>query len=232
MPEPGATAPRADFVQLISSGIEENEAFLWQNARDVYDEVVTLVNDAVDAMISAVRAPTAQADYTETARAFFTYHALLPLANAMVVDLFAGNLPGCFMLLRLLLETLAKCWIADRDYCALPFFAQRLTALEDEGASTSRILREAGRFLDVGDALVALWGDLSRDWVHVPGYSAKVVDTVSATGSIPVWALTIPMPYASTDLEAIRQFGASIRHFRNILASALAAGEPPDTRET
>lgn len=228
MTEPGANSPRTGLVQLVCSAIEENEAFLWQNAHDVYDEAITLANDAIDAMICAVSAPTAPADYTETAWAFFSYHALLPLANAMVVDLFAGNLPGCFMLLRLLLETLAKCWIADSSHPGLPFFAERIQALEDEGESTSRILRKAGRSLALGDALIALWGDLSRNWLHVPGYSRKVVDTISTTGSVPAWALTIPMPYGSTDLEAVRQFGASVRRFRVILTSALSAGERTD----
>jgi hypothetical protein len=224
MPEPDPKSPRTEVVHLVCDAIGENDAFLWQQDQDAYDEAIALVNNAIDAMISASSSPTPRADYTETVWAFLSHHALLPLANAMVVDLFTGNLPGCFMLLRLLVETLAKCWVADSSHPGLPFFGERLQAPEDEGKSTSRILCEAGRSLAVGDALIALWGDLSRNWLHVPGYASKVVDTISATGRVPAWVLAIPMNYSSTDLEAIREFGPHVRSFRRILASARLAG--------
>lgn len=193
MSEATVSDPRADLRHSITRAIEHNEAFLHKNAPDVYDQLVSLVNDAIDAMISASGVPTREADYVERATAFSVYHALLPLRDALLLDLLVGNLPGSFLLLRLLLETLVKCWTPDRDYPQLPFFADRLQALDGDKATTTQMIRTMGEVLQDGGAGIMLWRDLSRQWAHMPGYSRRIVTAVTTTGgTFPLGHLPFP----------------------------------------
>ena len=50
---------------------------------------------------------------TQTPFTFFSNHILMPLSYAVWMDLLCGNLPACFMELRLILESLAGFSLID-----------------------------------------------------------------------------------------------------------------------
>jgi hypothetical protein len=201
--------------------IRENEKFLDNNVEEAYSEVVGLVNDAIKCLGLAVKDVESQEDrvslYLERSMAFFFYHVLSPFSCAIFTDVLTGNVPACFMELRLMLESLAKCYFADSKYSERTFFQERLELLEEEW-STSRLLRELGRELGLGNRFVALWGKLSRGWVHTKGIMDKFVGQIEKS-NVPRWALVIPVNYTENDLDALEELRKRISQFRELLAA-------------
>jgi len=208
-----------DHLAFITKVMRENEKFLHENAQGAYNEVVELVNDAIDLAKQRVKE---KSDYAKFSMAFFIYHILMPYSYAIYVDLLAGNLPVCFMQLRLMLESLAKCYLADSRYANQPFFQRRLELLEKESSSTSKLMKDLGKELRVGNDLKNLWHQLSQDWVHTRGVVDGVVNHLVQNSDVPPWALLIPMSYGASDLGTINKLRDQIANFRELLAIMVA----------
>ncbi|MBC7263410.1 MAG: hypothetical protein H5T64_03520 [Chloroflexi bacterium] len=215
----------AEYVAHIAEVMAENERFLSENAKGTCEEVIELINDAIDEVACAVKRPEREKDYVERAMAFFTHHVLMPLSYAVYFDLLAGNVPACFMELRLILESLVKCYLADSQHPEVPFFQERLELLEQEihqaELSTSKIMKELGEELGRANDFVALWGKLSQDWVHMKGFTDKLVNYVTQMSDMPPWALVIPMNYTLSDLSILEELRDRILQFRSLLATAM-----------
>jgi len=211
----------AEYLAQIFKIMQENEEFIRNNAKAVYDEVIGLINDAIDEVIFAVEKPKRERDYIERSMAFFIYHVLVPFSYAIYLDLLAGNVPACFMELRFMLESLAKCYMADLRYPEVQFFQMRLELLERERLSISRVMEKLGEELGVANGFVALWGKLSQDWVHMKGFTDKLVGYVSEKSDMPPWALVIPMNYTEKDLDILEELRDRISQFRNLLRTSM-----------
>jgi hypothetical protein len=204
-----------DYLAFITKVMRENEEFLHENAKEAYNEVVELVNDAIDLAKQGVKE---KSNYAKFSMDFFIYHILMPYSYAIYVDLLAGNLPVCFMQLRLMLESLAKCCLADSRYADQPFFQQRIELLEKKRLSTSKLMEDLGKELRVGNDFKSLWHQLSQDWVHTRGIADGVVNYVVQNSDVPPWALLIPMSYRASDLGTINKLQEQIVKFRDLLA--------------
>lgn len=204
--------PTEQFTYVVER-MTENEKFLFNNAQDTVEEVVELINDAID----TVQRAEGIREYTERSMGFFIHHILMPSSYAIYVDLLTANLPVCYMELRLILESLVKCYFADSRYPQLSFFQERLESLEQEKQSTSKLMKELGKEAGLGNEFVALWGKLSRDWVHTEGFVSHVVDSVIKKSDIPPWALVVPMSYVESDLDAINELRSRISQLRDLL---------------
>jgi hypothetical protein len=211
-------SPAAELLNLYSKIMEENDKFLYENAEFVYNEVSGLINDAIDLIGSRL---VSHEDYTRRSMGFFIHHILLSASSAIHTNLLIGNLPACFAELRLMLESLVKCYLADLGYPDQPFFQKKLELLENEGKSTSKLMRELGKVLGVGNKFNALWSKLSNDWVHTKGLVARVVNQFVEKSAPPAWALVIPMAYQPSDLEAIEELGKRISQFRMLFKTAI-----------
>jgi len=198
-----------------------NEQFLRKNASQTYGEVIDLINDAIDYVVLAVRKADSVQDYVRHSRSFFLHHILMPFSYAVYLDLMAGNIPACFMQLRLMLESLGKCCLADLRYPDEDFFETKLQLLEGEEARTSRVLRELGRELGSGNDFVALWGKLSHDWIHARGIMSRITDQIIEKSDVPSWGLVIPMSYAESDLDSLEELCKRISQFRRLLTAAM-----------
>lgn len=79
---------------------------------------------------------------------YFGSHVLLPLSFAIRIDLLLGNIPACFFELRLILESMVKCFWADIQYKEPDHFMEKLQSLEEEinksQTSTSKLLDKMG----------------------------------------------------------------------------------------
>src|SRR5439155_27039254 len=137
-----------DYFAHAVDVIRENEEFIRQNAGGTYHEVIKLINNAIDEVALAVERPDREKYYLEHAMSFFTQHVLMPFSYAIYWDLLAGNVPACFMELRLMLESLVKCYIADSIHPEITFFQTRLDLLEQEmrqeALSTSKAMKLLG----------------------------------------------------------------------------------------
>lgn len=219
----GSTA--AEYFDHIVEVMRENEKFLRKSAKGTYEEVIELINDAIDNVGLAVERPEREKDYLEHSTAFFTYHVLMPFSYAVYLDLLAGNVPACFMQLRLILESLAKCYLADSRHPKASFFQERLELLEREmeqaRLSTSKMMKELGKRLGATSDFASLWGKLSHDWLHTKGFSEKLVGHVIEQSDMPSWSLVIPMNYTESDLSILEELRNRISQFRSLLAATM-----------
>ncbi len=215
------STPREDNLNCIIGVMRENEAFLRQNAEETYHEVVEFINDAIDYVVLAVK--KGKEDYTKYSMIFFLHHILMPFSYAIHVDMLAGNIPVCFMELRLILESLVRCYVADLKYPGRPFFQEKLELLDGdnkrEKRSTSKLMDELGKELEVN--FVSLWGRLSQDWIHTKGIMDGVVDQLIEKSDVPPWALVVPMNYGKNDLDTINELRNHISKFRNLLTAVM-----------
>lgn len=206
-----------DYLNYIFEVMRQNEAFLRQNTEETYYKVVELINDAIDYVVFASK--KSGEDYIKYSMIYFLHHILMPFSHAIYIDMLTGNIPACFMKLRLMLESLVKCYLADIKYPDSSFFQERLELLDKENKrdnkSTSKLMGELGK--ELGLNFVALWGKLSQDWVHTKGIMDRVVAQVIEKSDVPSWGLVLPMYYAESDLDTIDELRNRISKFRRLL---------------
>lgn len=218
----GDSAAVEDPLNCIIEVMRQNEAFLRQNAEETYHEVVELINDAIDYVVLAVK--KSGEDYVKYSMISFLHHILMPFSYAIHVDMLGGNIPVCLMEVRLMLESLVKCYLADLKYPDSTFFQERLELLDAENKrekkSTSKLMSELGK--ELGLNFVALWGKLSQDWIHTKGIMDGVVAQLIEKSDVPPWALVIPMNYSESDLDTINELRNHISKFRSLLKAVMA----------
>lgn len=216
-----------NYLSDIIGVMKQNEAFLRQNAEEAYHEVVELINDAIDNVVLVIK--KREEDYSKYSMIFFLHHILMPFSYAIHVDMLIGNIPACFMELRLMLESLVKCYLADFQYQDQSFFQDKLKLLEEERKSTSELMIRLGKKLGLN--FVALWGKLSHDWVHTKGIMDRVVAQVIEKSDVPPWGLVLPMHYAESDLNTVDELRNRISEFRSLLSITLAKSQGEITHE-
>ncbi|MCX9026474.1 MAG: hypothetical protein OIN85_10325 [Candidatus Methanoperedens sp.] len=212
------------YPDFIKNVMRENDDFLKKFAKETNNEVSELMNDSVDYM--SFFAKKGEENWAKSTMAFFTIHMLMPLSYAIYVDLLAGNIVVCFMELRLMLESLAKCYLADLKYPDSTFFQEKLELLEKEtksknGKTISKreydFMNEFDKELGFNECSIKLWGKLSKDWVHTKGIMDKVVYQIAEKSNVPPWGLVIPCNFLKADLEDIEELHKRISQFRNLL---------------
>lgn len=217
----GTSTAAEEYFEHIVKVMRGNEEFIRNNAKETYDEVIELINDAIDDVGLAVRKPDSAEDYVKQPLYSFLHHILMPFSYAIYLDLMAGNIPACYMELRLMVESLGRCCLADLKYPDASFFETKLQLLEVEEPSTSRVLRDLGRELGSGNDFVALWSKLSQHWIHTKGIMDRITSQIIEKSNVPPWALVIPMNYTPSDLEAIDGLRKRISQFRELLTTAM-----------
>ena len=217
----GDSASGEDPLNCIIEVMRKNEEFLRQNAEETYYEVVELINDAIDYVMLVVK--KSGEDYVKYSMISFLHHILMPFSYAIYVDILAGNIPVCLMELRLILESLVKCYLADIKYPDSSFFQERLELLDTENKrdnmSTSKLMDELGK--ELGLNFVALWDKLSQDWIHPKGIMDGVVVQLIEKSDVPPWALVLPMYYGESDLGNINESRNHISKFRSLLKAVM-----------
>lgn len=207
-----------NYIDLITQTLRSNDNFVRSHAEEAYTEVIELIMDAIDYL------RVTDQDVEEAikpASFYFGFHVLLPISNAIYLDMLAGNIPACFMQLRIVLETLVKCHFADAKYPNEEFFQDRLQMLEKENLPISKIMKDMDTELGVGNRFIAMWGKLSREWAHGGGSMERVVKEIEVQGSVPTWALVIPSPYVVEDLGSLEELRKWLSEFRELFAAAL-----------
>jgi len=204
--------------------MRENEEFLRNNTEETYEAVVGLINYAIDLIGSNVKGEKSRKDYVRHSMFFFLLHILMPSSYAIYINWLIGNLPTCFMELRLILEVLVKCYLADLEYPDKNFFQEKLELLEKElirnNTSTSRLMKDLGKKLGLKNDFIALWGELSKDWIHTKGVVDRVVNQIIKSRVLS-WPLVIPINYSKDDLDTIEELGKRISQFRNLLKATI-----------
>jgi hypothetical protein len=208
---------RENLLNHFFHVMKENEHFLYKDARDIYDEVIELIHDAID----FAHLTLSQKDYSNRAMNFFLLHVFMPQSYAIYVDLLSGNLPICFGELRLMVESLAKSFSADYMWKEDKFFGEKLEMIEEyrrkENKSITNLIERAENNLGIQGDFSDLWRRLSNEWIHAGGLMKRVVDYVANRQDAPPWGLVIPMRYNQNDLPDINDLRQEIIRFRRIL---------------
>jgi len=198
-----------DFCKVIKS----NEKFLRKYAEETYVECIELINDAIDYTKNKNRK-------LHKSFYFFSNYILMPQSYAIWMDLLCGNLPACFIELRLILESLAMFFLIGPFSQESEFFKEMLnSALYKE--KTSKILKDFGNRIGLKDEPITLWGKLSENWVHTKGIVKRVVSEIIEKSDVPSWALVIPMEYTNSDLKDIEELGECISKLRELIKAVI-----------
>jgi hypothetical protein len=207
----------SDYLNYIFEIMGENQKFLLgrAKAKETCDEIIELCNDAIDQVHLFAKRKHATQEFARLSQLTFCFHVLMPQSNALYADLLLGNLVACFNELRLMTESLAKCYLADISFPEQDFFQEKLRLLEEEGRSTSKLLK------DFDKQAVALWSQLSQEWVHTKGIMDRVVAQVTKQSGVPGWALTLPMSYVDDDMNMIEELGRKVSQFRALLKATI-----------
>ncbi len=216
--------PITELLDHYYRVMKENGEFLRSNAPEAYMEIIALASKDVIQYTSERR--YSGEDYVKYSMVFFLFNILMPLSYAIHTDLLIGNLPACFMELRLMLESLVKCYLGDVKYPEQSFFEEKLKLLEKEtkekdGKKIPKreydFIEEFDNMVNLDRGAVKLWGKLSKDWVHTRGVIDRVVSQIIEKSVPPPWALIIPFNYTKADLDDIRELGKRVSQFRKIL---------------
>lgn len=215
------------FFSLVSKTAKENEGFFNENAKYVVSEVVDLVNDAIDCMILFTKQENPNEIYVKQSLAFYVYHVLMPASYSILTNFSLGNVPSCFRELRFMIESLAKCYLADLKYPHQSFFQAKLELLQKERRNEKDtrkrehdFMEEFDRKLGLNRKSVKLWGRLSQE-VHTKRYVERVVDHVIEKSDIPAYVLVIPMSYTKGDLEDLQDLYNCICDYRKTLNTTM-----------
>lgn len=220
---------REEYLDHIFQVIRENEDFLRENSEELYSEIIGLMSDGIDLVRIAIGEGVGAEDYVKCSVLYFLNHVLMPVGGAIYVNALTGNLPPCFMELRLALESMVKCYLADLKYPGLGFFRDKLHLLEKdarkEHTSISKMMKEFDRHLKLRGDSIALWGKLSESWVHTRGIMDEIVDYVVEKSDIPPWGLVIPLSYTRDDLSSLDELRKRLAQFRHLLEVAMQEHE-------
>lgn len=181
---------------------------------------MALIDDAWNNLGFFIKRESWNQDYTKYAMIYFESHVLSPLSFAIRIDLQVGNLPACFFELRMMLESMVKCFWADLEYRDLDHFMDKLLSLENrnnkEQISTAKLLKR------LGDDYCSLWGKLSKDWLHSEGFVKRIIDYTLEKADIPAYALASPMQYREGDIDSINELGSAVSLFRTLLKNTFS----------
>jgi len=209
-----------ELVNLICENIEENEEFLRKNAKDVYEEVIGLANDGIDLLSIILKKFNTGEEAAKHPMAFFALHVFMPMSYGIFVNLLIGNLPACFMQLRLIHEAMAKCYFSEKIDSSQYYFGIKLETLEqilrEAQISTTKLMKE------LGPDFVKLWGKLSESWLHPRGILKRVTDSAVEKGTPPSWSFGLPTIYTNDDLDDLKELKKRVSEFRALLKSVIS----------
>ena len=206
------------YLGHVIDKMRKNHKFILSNAKETYEEVVRLISTDTINYVSLVT--NRRLDYSKHSMAIFINHVLMPFSSSIYFNFLAGNIPACFMELRFMLESLAKCYLADSKYPEEESFQRKLERLEQEmKGRMAEMMKELDEKLGVTNGFVVLWGKLSQDWVHMKakGFIDKLVSYVAEKSDMPPWALVIPNEYTENDLNILEELRNRVSQFRRLL---------------
>ena len=207
------------YLDHVIDMMQKNREFVLRNAKETYEEVVRLISTDTINYVSLVT--NRRLDYSKHSMAIFINHVLMPFSSSIYFNFLAGNIPACFMELRFMLESLAKCYLADSKYPEEESFQRKLERLEQEmqKMKITEMMEELDKKLEMTDGFAVLWRELSQDWVHMKakGFIDKLVSYVAEKSDMPPWALVIPNEYTENDLNILEELRNRVSQFRRLL---------------
>jgi hypothetical protein len=192
----GNNSDREIFLKIVGRIALKNAEFLEDKGYGVLKEVEGLIDEVWRYDIQNL----------DENLGLYLLGILQPLVYGAYLDLLIGNLPAYFMGFRLLLESLAYCYMASifpKDYPLEKIYEKRI--------SISRLLKEFGASIGQGNEPFKLWRELSDNWCHalfitkdlrMKGILGKTAEHIAKHGIL--LFPSIPIPYRSLDEESLK----------------------------
>lgn len=202
-----------DYVNQITKALRENEQFTKTNisAKNAYDEIVELINDAIDLL---GQLPNKSDKFVKSVKYNFILTNLMPSSYSILFNFLAGNIPTCFMQIRTAVEYLVMGFIADKENPSEGFFYEKLQKVEEKRNKEHMRLHQLIKTIDPEAAM--LWTNCS-EWGHAQSLTKKMIDQITSS-DIPGWSLVVPMPYNQTDEQPITELQEATKQLRSALA--------------
>lgn len=208
-----------EHLEHIFALMRENESFLRTHSEDLYSELVGVINDGIDQLGEAINKGAKSNSFSKSPILYYLNHILIPISSGIWMNVLTGNLPACFMQLRLTLEALVKSYNAGLEYPNTEFFQDKYDKLEKQlkgdNVGISKQMTQLDKSLEIRSA--ALWGKLSDDWLHARGIIDGIADHLEKFSEVPSWALVIPNNYTDNDLTHLDELRKRLANFRTIL---------------
>ena len=159
-------------------------------------------------------------------------HIVQPQIYGMIYNFLLGNLPACYMSMRVVLEAVVDAVIVSTRFYDLPFpdNLRHLRQLERETrlafADKCRLLIPASA-QSVVNNINELWSYLSEHWTHAKGIVRKLDDKVreaiqkGQTATPPMWALALPYTYDKSDIDDLEEFVNNLRKLKKVVETLL-----------
>lgn len=159
-------------------------------------------------------------------------HVVQPQIYGMIYNFLLGNLPACYMSMRVVLEAVVDAVIVSTRFYDLSFpdNLRHLRKIERETrlgfADKCRLLIPAsaqGAVRDIND----LWSYLSEYWAHAKGIVRKLDDKLreamqkGQTATPPMWALALPYTYDKSDIDDLKEFVNNLRKLNKVVETLL-----------
>lgn len=201
-----------DYIKNYQTITSNNYNFLRKETRNSYNEAVYLTKDAEAFMIFIIADQQLKKEFLNWCMIMYGHNVLTPFSHGIFSDMLIGNLPVCFFQLRMLLESLVKCFYADSKYPRHLLSKQKLEMIEMEikSKNISEMMKESEKIsLIKPKSILKLWKDLSDEWIH----PEKIIKNEEI---LP----TPPREYIKKDISDIKKLEYGIIEF-NIIFHAI-----------
>jgi len=179
--------------------MKKNEKFLKKNLQHI--EAIELINDAIDYM------PINDKDTRRAVKSsniFYLHQILLPSSYTVYNHLLTGNLPACFRELRFLYESLAFCYYAEKNYPNEEFFIEQIKKMGRlESSKYTRLIKNLGKEVGMKSKIDPIYGQLSKNWVHIDGFAEKIANMTIDNRQLPSWCWLLPIELDDKDFPVI-----------------------------
>jgi len=195
-----------------------------------FREAVELMNDVIDYYPRGD--PNKVSDLlVRSAFLFSILHVIWPLSAGIFFDLLIGNLPACFMQLRLLVETAAKALLVDYEK---KFQTDAFTGVEElekslrreetgtaRATSTSKVFRKLSELKladeEVAEGAVKLWNKLSGEWAYFGGFFKRIGESIEKVGDLQSYRFVLPVELSEEDASDLKELAECIARARQLL---------------
>lgn len=220
--------PVVPFAEIICEDAKRNEQFArsFPVASETLKLFVDIWNYTFDVEVECLRSKQFRAV------PLTLLHVVQPQIYGMIYNFLLGNLPACYMSMRVVLEAVVDAVVVSTRFYDLPFpdNLRHLRRLERETrltfADKCKLLLPASA-QSVVKNINELWSYLSEYWTHAKGIVKKLDDKVKEaiqkgrTVAPPMWALALPYTYDKSDIDDLREFVNKLRKLNKVVETLL-----------
>jgi len=215
------------LARMICEDAERNEQFArsYPVATEALKLFVDLWNYTFDIEIDCLRSKQF------SAVSLTLLHVVQPQIYGMIYNFLLGNLPACYMSMRVVLEAVVDAVIVSTRFYDFPFpdnlrhlgRVERHTRLTF--ADKCKLLVPASGQRVVAD-IIELWRYLSKYWTHAKGIMRKIDDKLTEAiekgqAVTPMWALALPYTYDESDIGDLKEFMNRLRKLTGVIETLL-----------